>query len=150
MTIRAIVEIVLRVADIDRALGFYRDTLGLELFSPPGLPGKFLRVGEKDGLPMQIVLVPGGRPAQAGATMRPPACTTSASRSTPPTGSPSVTALRPPATRPATARTPSCPSTPSTSTTPTATKSRSPPAAPDPAPLPPPVPPLHRFRWRGG
>ena len=63
MTIRAIVEIVLRVADIDRSLGFYRDTLGLELFSPPGLPGKFLRVGEKDGLPMQIVLVPGGRPA---------------------------------------------------------------------------------------
>lgn len=69
MTIRAIVEIVLRVADIDRALAFYRDTLGLELFSPPGLPGKFLRVGEKDGLPMQIVLVPGGQadPADGGA-----------------------------------------------------------------------------------
>ena len=66
MTIRAIVEIVLRVADVDRALGFYRDTLGLELFSPPGLPGKFLRVGEKDGLPMQTVLVPGGQPRPAG------------------------------------------------------------------------------------
>ena len=59
MTIRAIVEIVLRVADIDRSLAFYRDTLGLSVFSPPELPGRFLRVGDKQGLPMQIVLVPG-------------------------------------------------------------------------------------------
>lgn len=60
MTIRAIVEIVLRVADMERSLAFYRDTLGLEVFSPPQLPGRFLRVGDKPGLPMQIVLVPGG------------------------------------------------------------------------------------------
>lgn len=59
MPIRAIVEIVLRVRDMEASLAFYRDTLGLDLFSPPELPGKFLRVGDKDGLPMQIVLVPG-------------------------------------------------------------------------------------------
>ncbi|PZC44640.1 MAG: catechol 2,3-dioxygenase [Chloroflexi bacterium] len=60
MTIRAIVEIVLRVADMEKSLAFYRDTLGLSVFSPPELPGRFLRVGDKQGLPMQIVLVPGG------------------------------------------------------------------------------------------
>lgn len=60
MPIRAIVEIVLRVADMEKSLAFYRDTLGLTVFSPPDLPGKFLRVGDKDGIPMQIVLVPGG------------------------------------------------------------------------------------------
>lgn len=65
MPIRAIVEIVLRVGDMDRSLAFYRDTLGLEVFSPPQLPGKFLRVGDKDGLPMQIVLVPGGAASAA-------------------------------------------------------------------------------------
>lgn len=69
MPIRAIVEIVLRVRDMDASLAFYRDALGLALFSPPGLPGKFLRVGDKEGIPMQIVLVPGaGGPPAPGAT----------------------------------------------------------------------------------
>ena len=37
------------VDDMERALTFYRDTLGLPLFSPPDLPGKFLQVGEQGG-----------------------------------------------------------------------------------------------------
>lgn len=61
--IRAIVEVVLRVADMEESLRFYRDALGLEVFSPPDLPGKFLRVGDKEAIPMQIVLVPGGAAA---------------------------------------------------------------------------------------
>ena len=136
MPIRAIVEIVLRVRDIDASLAFYRDTLGLDLFSPPGLPGKFLRVGDKDGIPMQVVLVPGAVTAPDGAppAIKPRASTTSASKLTPPTGNLSATASRPPATPPATAPTHSCPSTPSTSTTPTATKSRSPQRAPEQGP----------------
>ena len=136
MPIRAIVEIVLRVRDIDASLAFYRDTLGLDLFSPPGLPGSFLRVGDKDGIPMQVVLVPGAVTAPDGAppAIKPRASTTSASKLTPPTGNLSATASRPPATPPATAPTHSCPSTPSTSTTPTATKSRSPQRAPEQGP----------------
>ena len=66
-TFRSLAEVVLIVDDMERALSFYRDTLGLPLFSPPDLPGKFLQVGEQGGLggaagvPQQIVLVP--RPA---------------------------------------------------------------------------------------
>jgi catechol 2,3-dioxygenase-like lactoylglutathione lyase family enzyme len=57
--IRGLVEVVLVVDDIDRSLAFYRDTLGLELFSPPELPAKFLRIGgTSDRVPQQIVLVP--------------------------------------------------------------------------------------------
>ncbi len=57
--IRGLVEVVLVVEDVDRSLAFYRDTLGLALFSPPELPVKFLRVGpERDGLPRQVVLIP--------------------------------------------------------------------------------------------
>ena len=63
--IRGLVEIVLQVDDVERSLAFYRDALGLELFSPPNLPGKFLRLGDKSGVPMQIVLVP--RPAEGAA-----------------------------------------------------------------------------------
>lgn len=52
-------EIVLWVKDVDRALGFYRDLLGLEVFSPPELGIKFLRVADGPaGVPMMIVLVP--------------------------------------------------------------------------------------------
>ncbi len=52
-------EIVLWVADIEAALEFYRDRLGLELISPPALPNKFLRVaGPADGIPEMIVLIP--------------------------------------------------------------------------------------------
>lgn len=61
---RGLAEIVLTVDDMDQALAFYRDALGLSLFSPPDLPGKFLQVGERGGaggstgVPQQIVLVP--------------------------------------------------------------------------------------------
>jgi catechol 2,3-dioxygenase-like lactoylglutathione lyase family enzyme len=63
-TFRSLAEVVLTVDDMERALAFYRDTLGLPLFSPPELPGKFLQVGEHGGpggatgVPQQIVLVP--------------------------------------------------------------------------------------------
>jgi catechol 2,3-dioxygenase-like lactoylglutathione lyase family enzyme len=59
--IRRLVEVVLTVDDMDRSLAFYRDVLGLEVFSPAGVPAKFLRIGGHDGrsgIPQQIVLVP--------------------------------------------------------------------------------------------
>jgi catechol 2,3-dioxygenase-like lactoylglutathione lyase family enzyme len=60
-----LVEVVLVVGDIERSLAFYRDTLGLELISPPELAAKFLRIGPPvDDIPCQIVLVP--RTAQHG------------------------------------------------------------------------------------
>jgi catechol 2,3-dioxygenase len=60
--IRNLVEVVLAVEDVERSMGFYRDLLGLELISPPGLPAKFLRIGPPGaGIPQQIVLVPGSR-----------------------------------------------------------------------------------------
>ena len=56
--ISGLVEVVLVVDDIDRSVAFYRDTLGLELFSPPQVPSKFLRIGPPgEGVPQQIVLV---------------------------------------------------------------------------------------------
>ncbi len=52
-------EIVLWVADKERALAFYRDLLGLEVISPPTLPNVFLKVAEGHaGIPQMIVLVP--------------------------------------------------------------------------------------------
>ena len=60
----SLAEVVLTVDDMDAALAFYRDLLGLPLFSPPDLPGRFLQVGEQggpggaSGVPQQIVLVP--------------------------------------------------------------------------------------------
>jgi catechol 2,3-dioxygenase len=57
--IRGLVEVVLTVDDVETSLRFYRDTLGLELISPPNLPAKFLRIGPASaGIPKQIVLVP--------------------------------------------------------------------------------------------
>jgi catechol 2,3-dioxygenase len=57
--IRSLVEVVLVVEDLERSLRFYRDTLGLEVISPPTAPAAFLRVGAPtDGIPQQIVLVP--------------------------------------------------------------------------------------------
>lgn len=57
--IQRLVEVVLTVEDMDRSLAFYRDALGLELFSPPELPVKFLRIGpEREGIPQQVVLIP--------------------------------------------------------------------------------------------
>ncbi len=62
---RGLAEVVLMVKDLPAALHFYRDILGLETISPPGMQGPvFLRVGPAgDGVPSQIVLVP--RPADA-------------------------------------------------------------------------------------
>jgi len=57
--VAGLAEIVLWVRDLDAALHFYRDLFGLEVFSPPGLPNKFLRAGAgADGVPEMIVLVP--------------------------------------------------------------------------------------------
>jgi catechol 2,3-dioxygenase-like lactoylglutathione lyase family enzyme len=52
-------EIVLWVRDVDVALGFYQDLLGLEMMSPPPMPNKFLKAAEGElGVPDMIVLVP--------------------------------------------------------------------------------------------
>jgi len=57
--VRSLAEVVLVVEDIDKSLGFYRDTLGLHIISPAELPVKFLRIGaEQPGVPQQVVLVP--------------------------------------------------------------------------------------------
>jgi catechol 2,3-dioxygenase-like lactoylglutathione lyase family enzyme len=54
-----LVEVVLVVDDLERSLRFYRDTLGLEVISPPALSAAFLRIGPPTrGIPQQIVLVP--------------------------------------------------------------------------------------------
>jgi catechol 2,3-dioxygenase-like lactoylglutathione lyase family enzyme len=54
-----LVEVVLVVEDLERSLRFYRDTLGLEVISPPAAPAAFLRIGPPtDSLPQQVVLVP--------------------------------------------------------------------------------------------
>jgi catechol 2,3-dioxygenase-like lactoylglutathione lyase family enzyme len=59
-------EIVLWVRDMDRALAFYRDLLGLTLISPPELPNRFLRAGSGQGpVPEMIVLVPHPDPTGA-------------------------------------------------------------------------------------
>lgn len=64
--VRHLAEIVLWVRDMERALGFYRDLLGLEVISPPALPNRFLRVGRgENGVPEMIVLVPHPEPAGA-------------------------------------------------------------------------------------
>lgn len=57
--ITGLAEIVLWTVDQEKALGFYRDLLGLELLSPPSLPNAFLKAGEGHaGIPQMIVLVP--------------------------------------------------------------------------------------------
>ena len=60
--VEGLAEIVLWSADIEVALEFYRDQLGLEVISPPAMPNKFLRVGKGDGIPEMIVLVPHPHP----------------------------------------------------------------------------------------
>lgn len=58
-SIRGLVEVVLVVEDIDRAVAFYPDTPGLEPISPSALPAKFLRVGAaRTGVPQKVVLIP--------------------------------------------------------------------------------------------
>ena len=65
--IRGLAEVVIWVHDMDRALGFYRDALGLTVMSPPDFRGAiFLQAGEAAvTCPQQIVLVPlpAGSPA---------------------------------------------------------------------------------------
>jgi catechol 2,3-dioxygenase-like lactoylglutathione lyase family enzyme len=62
-TLKNLVEVVLVVEDLERSVRFYRDTLGLEVISPPGAPAAFLRIGPAGaGIPQQIVLVP--RPSE--------------------------------------------------------------------------------------
>lgn len=58
--ITGIAEIVLNVHDQQAALRFYRDTFGLAVLSPPGMPGPvFLQAGPgQAGIPQMIVLVP--------------------------------------------------------------------------------------------
>ena len=57
--VAGLAEIVLWVHDMDAALHFYRDRLGLEVISPPALPNKFLRAADPGGgVPEMIVLVP--------------------------------------------------------------------------------------------
>jgi catechol 2,3-dioxygenase-like lactoylglutathione lyase family enzyme len=70
--IRALAEIVLFAQDIAKSAAFYRDTLGLTVISPEGLPALFLRVGEpSDGVPQQIVIVPRPAGESAAATRKP-------------------------------------------------------------------------------
>jgi catechol 2,3-dioxygenase-like lactoylglutathione lyase family enzyme len=60
-----IAEIVLWMHDMDRGLAFYRDLIGLEVFSPVELAVRFLRSpGSRDeAIPQMIVLVPHPDPA---------------------------------------------------------------------------------------
>ena len=52
-------EIVLWTANMERALAFYRDLLGLQIISPPEIPNVFLKVsGGQTTIPQMIVLVP--------------------------------------------------------------------------------------------
>jgi len=57
--VAGLAEIVLWVHDMEAALNFYRDLLGLEVISPPALPNKFLRAADPGGgVPEMVVLVP--------------------------------------------------------------------------------------------
>jgi catechol 2,3-dioxygenase-like lactoylglutathione lyase family enzyme len=57
--VAGLAEIVLWVRDMDAALHFYRDLLGLEVISPPALPNKFLRAADPGGgVPEMVVLIP--------------------------------------------------------------------------------------------
>ena len=52
-------EVVLWAADMEKALNFYRDLLGLEVISPAGMPTVFLKiVAGKTTIPQMIVLAP--------------------------------------------------------------------------------------------
>ena len=57
--VEGLAEVVLNVRDMDRALGFYRDLLGLEVISPPEQASPvFLRAGSATALlPALVVLV---------------------------------------------------------------------------------------------
>ncbi len=56
--VEGIAEIVLWVRDMDVALNFYQDMLGLEVISRPEMPIKFLKAADGEvGVPDMIVLV---------------------------------------------------------------------------------------------
>ena len=55
----SLAEVVLTVRDLEAAVRFYRDTLGLTVISPEGARGAvFLRVGDDQVVPHQLVLAP--------------------------------------------------------------------------------------------
>jgi catechol 2,3-dioxygenase-like lactoylglutathione lyase family enzyme len=58
--IRGLAEVVIWVHDMEKSLGFYRDTLGLTQMSTPDMRGAiFLQAGpEVVNCPQQLVLVP--------------------------------------------------------------------------------------------
>jgi catechol 2,3-dioxygenase-like lactoylglutathione lyase family enzyme len=58
--IRGLAEVVIWVHDMEKSLGFYRDTLGLSQMSTPDMRGAiFLQAGpEVVNCPQQLVLVP--------------------------------------------------------------------------------------------
>jgi catechol 2,3-dioxygenase-like lactoylglutathione lyase family enzyme len=57
--VHGLAEIVLWVRDMDVALNFYGELLGMEVISPPALPIKFLKASDGElGIPEMIVLVP--------------------------------------------------------------------------------------------
>jgi catechol 2,3-dioxygenase-like lactoylglutathione lyase family enzyme len=57
--VAGLAEIVLWVRDMEAALEFYRDRLGLEVISPPDFANKFLKAADAvDGVPQMIVLIP--------------------------------------------------------------------------------------------
>ena len=52
-------EVVLWTTDMEKALNFYRDLLGLEVISSPDIPNVFLKVGSgQTDVRQMIVLVP--------------------------------------------------------------------------------------------
>lgn len=55
---RSLAEVVLLVSDVSKSLSFYRDALGLKVISPDLGGPVFLQIGEHEGVPHQIVLVP--------------------------------------------------------------------------------------------
>ena len=71
ISIEGLAEVVLNVHDMQRALAFYRDLLGLEVISPPERTNPiFLRAGAAtDSLPALVVLVQ--LPPDAGAFAAP-------------------------------------------------------------------------------
>ena len=69
--IRGLTELVIWVRDMEKALHFYHDVLGLDVMSPPDFRGAvFLQVGESKDVPQQIVLVPLPKDASGAPTER--------------------------------------------------------------------------------
>lgn len=70
--VRGLAEIVLFVEDVERALGFYRDVLGLDVMARPDSRGAvFLLAGAPNvECPQQVVLVPRPKDAPAPGPQR--------------------------------------------------------------------------------